>query len=146
MQGIAWKNKTLNTSLASWAQLRHDTILYGKQSVVECGGDAEEVPFVKGYVEPNVKFYERLLQLTKQSRTGLESRKLLPEKLKQKFEEFEDLLVFLKKVSEKELRGEKLTRDEYLEIRYFGGKLEYMTVSSRWRRQWRDVGITQRNR
>ena len=129
MQGIAWKNKTLNTALASWTELRHDTILYGKQSVVECGGDSPEPPFVKGYVEPNVKFYERLLQLTKQSRTGLESRKLLPEKLKQKFEDFEDLLVFLKKVSDKELRGEKLTRDEYLDIRYFGGKLEYMTVS-----------------
>lgn len=129
MQGVAWKDKTLNTSLASWSQLRHDTILYGKQSVVQCGDGSPEPPFVKGYVEPNVKFYDRLLSLTKQSRIGLESRKLLPEKLKQKFEEFEDLMTFLKKVSEKELRGEKLTRDEYLEIRYLGGKLEYMTVS-----------------
>ena len=129
MQGVAWKDKTLNTSLASWTELRHDTILYGKQAVIECGGEGKEPPFVKGYVEPNVKFYERLLALTKQSRTGLESRKLLPEKLKQKFEDFEDLLVFLTKVSNKELRGEKLTRDEYLDIRYIGGKIEYMTVS-----------------
>ncbi len=129
MQGAAWKDKTLHTALASWTQLRHDTILYGKQAVVECGGEGIEPPFVKGYVEPNVKFYERLLALTKQSRTGLESRKLLPEKLTQKFEDFEDLLVFLIKVSNKELRGEKLTRDEYLDIRYIGGKIEHMTVS-----------------
>lgn len=129
MQSVAWKDKTLNTSLASWTELRHDTILYGKQSVVECGDGGPEPPFVKGYVEPNIKFYDRLLALTKQSRTGLESRKLLPEKLKQKFEEFEDLLVFLKKVSDKELRGEKLTRDEFLDIRYIGGKFEYLTVS-----------------
>lgn len=129
MRGIAWQDKSLNTALASWAQLRHDTILYGKQSVVQCGGDEAEPPFVKGYVEPNVKFYERLIALTKLSRSGLQSRKLLPEKLTQKFEDFEDLLTFLKRVSEKELRGQKLTRDEYLDIRYIGGKLEYMTVS-----------------
>ncbi|MCS7191320.1 MAG: DUF3160 domain-containing protein, partial [Fimbriimonadales bacterium] len=30
----AWQDKALQTALASWAQLRHDTILYGKQSVV----------------------------------------------------------------------------------------------------------------
>ena len=29
----AWAMKTLNTQLASWTQLRHDTILYAKQSV-----------------------------------------------------------------------------------------------------------------
>ncbi len=129
MRNTAWQDKTLHTALASWAELRHDTILYGKQSVVQCGDGSPEPPFVKGYVEPNPQFYGRLLQLTLDSRRGLQSRKLLPEVLTQKFEEFENLLTFLKRVSEKELRGEKLTRDEYLEIRYLGGKLEYMTVS-----------------
>jgi hypothetical protein len=129
MRGAAWQDKTLNTALASWSQLRHDTILYGKQSVVQCGDGSPEPPFVKGYVEPNVRFYARLLALLKQSRSGLESRKLMPEALVQNFEEFEDLLKFLQRVSEKQLRGEKLTRDEYLEIRYLGGKLEYMTIS-----------------
>jgi hypothetical protein len=127
MQGMAWKDKTLNTSLASWTELRHDTILYGKQSATECGGD--EPPVVRGYVEPNVNFYDRLSALTRQSRTGLESRKLLPAKLKGKFVEFEKFLAFLKKISTKELRGEKLTADEYLEIRYIGGTFEHLTTS-----------------
>lgn len=129
MRNTAWQDKSLYTALASWSQLRHDTILYGKQSVVQCGGDDVEPPFVKGYVEPNVVFYDRLLWLTKASREGLEKRKLLPLDLKGRFEQFEDLMVFLRRVSAKQLRGEKLTRDEYLEIRYIGGKIEHLTTS-----------------
>jgi hypothetical protein len=128
MLNDAWKDKSIHTALASWAELRHDTILYGKQSVVECGG-GEDVPFVKGYVEPNVVFYDRLLRLTTQSRQGLAQRKLLSAKLKEKFEQFEDLLAFLKRMSEKQLRNEKLKREEYEDIRYIGGKIEYLTVS-----------------
>jgi hypothetical protein len=127
MRGDAWSDKSIHTALASWAELRHDTILYGKQSVSECG-DGEK-PFVKGYVEPNAVFYSRLLDLTLQSRDGLEKRKLLSKRLKDKFEQFEDLLTFLKNVSGKELRGERLTREEYLEIRYIGGMLERLTLS-----------------
>ena len=36
-------SKTLNTSLASWAELRHNTVLFVKQTVAaECGGDGYE--------------------------------------------------------------------------------------------------------
>jgi hypothetical protein len=31
MQTDAWKDKELTTSLASWTELRHDTILYAKR-------------------------------------------------------------------------------------------------------------------
>jgi hypothetical protein len=128
MRGDAWQDKSLHTALASWAELRHDTILYGKQSAAECG-DGEEKPFVKGYVEPNVPFYDRLLKLTRQSREGLTRRKLLSDTLKDRFEQFDDLLTFLKTVSEKELRNQKLTEDQYNQIRYIGGELERLTLS-----------------
>jgi hypothetical protein len=128
MRTVAWQDKSLQTALASWTELRHDTILYGKQEAVECGG-GEEPPFVKGYVEPNVRLYDRLLQLTRQSREGLSRRRLLSSRLQDRFEQFEDLLTLLKRLSEKELRGEKLTRQEYEEIRYIGGKLEQLTLS-----------------
>ena len=35
MQNQAWTDKSLNTALGSWAELRHDTILYAKQSETE---------------------------------------------------------------------------------------------------------------
>jgi hypothetical protein len=126
MQTDAWQDKSLSTALGSWAELRHDTILYGKQSAVECG-DGEDRPTPKGYVEPNVPLYARLLELTRKSRSGLEERSLLPESLKYNFDELEGLLQFLKTCSEKELAGTPLSEDDNMEIRYIGGKIENLT-------------------
>ena len=45
MQTPLWAKKNLNTSLASWAELRHDVILYGEQPVVaECGAGGLPTP------------------------------------------------------------------------------------------------------
>jgi hypothetical protein len=128
MRNQAWEDKSLNTSLASWAELRHDTILYGKQSGAEMGDGSEPAPY-KGYVEPNVRFWSKMLDLTRRSREGLVSRKLMPEELEGKFESFEETLTNLKQISEKELRNEKLTEDEYDSIRSIGGTIEYLTLS-----------------
>lgn len=128
MRNTAWADKSLHTALGSWAELRHDTILYGKQSGAEQGDGGEPAPY-KGYVEPNVLFWTRLLNLTRQSREGLETRNLLSDSLKDKFQQFEELLSTLNQISQKELRNEKLTEDEYETIRHIGGTLEYMTLS-----------------
>lgn len=128
MLNDAWADKSLNTSLGSWAELRHDTILYGKQSGAEMGDGDEPAPY-KGYVEPNVIFWKRMLELTKQSGEGLRQRDLLSQELTDKFDGFEELLTNLKTISEKELRNEKLTGDEYQFIRTIGGTLEYLTLS-----------------
>jgi hypothetical protein len=51
--------KTLNTQLASWTQLRHDTILYAKQSYTAGG----LCVYPAGYVEPRIEFWRRLKQM-----------------------------------------------------------------------------------
>jgi len=48
-----WRGKMRNTQLASWAQLRHNTILYAKQSYT--GGIT--CTFPKAYVEPYPDFF-----------------------------------------------------------------------------------------
>lgn len=128
MRSSAWNDKSLNTALGSWAELRHDTILYGKQSGAEMGDGSEPAPY-KGYVEPNVRFWQQMLDLTRQSKDGLASRQLMPEGLEAKFDSFAEMLTNLKTISEKELRNEKLTEDEYDSIRSIGGTLEYLTLS-----------------
>jgi hypothetical protein len=50
----AWLRKMRNTQLTSWAQLRHNTILYAKQSYT--GGITCSFP--KAYVEPYPDFFE----------------------------------------------------------------------------------------
>jgi len=49
----SWREKMRNTQLASWAQLRHNTILYAKQSYT--GGIT--CTFPKAYVEPYPDFF-----------------------------------------------------------------------------------------
>ncbi|MCX6740295.1 MAG: DUF3160 domain-containing protein [Candidatus Parcubacteria bacterium] len=124
MQQPAWQDKNLNTALSSWTELRHDTILYVKQSytIAEMGG-AMELPAV-GYVEPNPEFYNRLLNLTRLTKTGME--KLVPEEQLDKMsitvalERFDGILSKLLELSQKELANEKLTDDEYSFIESFG--------------------------
>lgn len=128
MTNTAWKDKSLNTALGSWAELRHDTILYGKQSGAECGG-GEAPPVIRSYVEPNVELYERLLWLTRYSRENLTQRDILPEDLQNRMQAFEDLLSFLTKCSIKELKNEELSKEEYDTLLTYGGTLEYLTSS-----------------
>ncbi|MDB5048239.1 MAG: hypothetical protein JWO30_1310 [Fibrobacteres bacterium] len=49
-----WRKKMRNTQLTSWAQLRHNTILYAKQSYT--GGTSCSFP--KAYVEPYPEFFD----------------------------------------------------------------------------------------
>jgi hypothetical protein len=63
MQTAAWADKMLQTQLASWAQLRHDTILYSKESYT--GNVLCEYP--AGYVEPYPEFYAAVAQYARDS-------------------------------------------------------------------------------
>ena len=56
MQTQAWQHKQLQTQLASWAELRHDTILYAKQSYTAYA----ICEYPAGYVEPYPDFYARV--------------------------------------------------------------------------------------
>ena len=52
MRTQAWARKDIHTALGSWTELKHDTILYAKQSMAEMGGGAPPEP-PRGWVEPN---------------------------------------------------------------------------------------------
>jgi len=136
MHGVAWTDKQLHAALGSWAELRHDTILYAKQSVVaECGGEGgekEPPPPPKGYVEPEVLMYWRLGLLATQLKEGLAARKLLADEgLAETFDELISLLKFLQEVSIKELEGKTLTADEYRGIEFYGDTLARLNLYSK---------------
>lgn len=136
MRNQAWTDKQLNAALASWAELRHDTILYAKQSVVaECGGEGGEQkppPPPKGYVEPEVLTYWRLKLLATQLRDGLQARGFLAdEALQESFGELISLLGFLQDVSLKELTNVPLTKEEFDTIEYYGDKLARLNLYTR---------------
>jgi hypothetical protein len=123
MQTQAWQDKELTTALASWAELRHDTILYAKQSyTVELTSAPVEKPVV-GYIEPVPEFYNRLLALTRMTTNGLDEMNVLDSSAKNRLENLEIILERLVALSEKELRNDELSQDDYDFIKYFGDEL-----------------------
>jgi hypothetical protein len=129
MQTQAWVRKDLQTALGSWTELKHDTILYAKQVMAEMGGGGPDQP-PHGYVEPDPEAYARLLALAQMTHDGLQSRNLLSDLTRTNLENLISELQFLKDISERELSGGAITKDEYLHILYWGGTLEQFTLAA----------------
>ncbi|MCC7569117.1 MAG: DUF3160 domain-containing protein, partial [Candidatus Methanofastidiosa archaeon] len=131
MRSDAWLRKELATALGSWAELRHDTILYAKQSYTV---EATSMPVASspylGYVEPVPEVYRRLQALTDMTRDGLMTRGLLIPEIGERLGALSDLLGFLLDVSVKELEGVPLSEEESYRVTHIGGALEYLTTFS----------------
>jgi len=126
MRSALWANKSLQSVFGSWTELRHDTILYAKQSYAEMGGgppEGEIPPVPKGYVEPNLAFLTRLIALNNMTKEGLDSRKLLLEGYKAKYELFTNTLEFFKSFAEKELANTTISDEDYEKLRKIDGTL-----------------------
>lgn len=130
MQTKSWDYKNLNTSLASWAELKHDAILYGEQPMsAECGDGGPPAPVVVGYVEPNLKFWNKMAEMVSLTENILKKNNLLTPDIKGKTEQLADYISFLIQVTKKELAKQPLTEKEYQTIEYMGSSIEYFTLS-----------------
>ena len=124
-----WDKKNLNAALASWAELKHDAILYAKQPMgAECGGGGPPEPVLKGYVEPNVKFWKKAIELLDNTSKLLKSQNMLTEKVEQATERLREEAEFLLNASEKELAGKALDDLEYGHIEYIGATFENISL------------------
>lgn len=129
MQTAMWNRCTLSTFLASWAMLRHDTILYAKQSYTATAGcafpgDEQPVPSA-GFVEPVPEVYAELRGTLIMARNGLEHYGILDEELETRFDRADDLLADIQEIAEKELYGEMLTERDADFLKGFASSLEY---------------------
>lgn len=112
MRTAAWADKGLNTQTASWAELRHDTLLYVKQSY-SAGNGCE---YVDAYVEPVPALYNRLAHL---GDLGLELTDELGadgfevSRAQAFFRHLKDVSSTLETIAQKELDGQALTTAEY---------------------------------
>lgn len=129
MQTKAWQDKELNTVLASWTELRHDTILYAKQSYTPAIDSVLPQPKpVVGYVEPVPEFYSRLLTLAKMTREGLDNLNVLNDTSRARLSNLEEILDRLLNISLEELENEELSEEDYAFIRNFGEELENVVL------------------
>jgi hypothetical protein len=76
MRGEAWGYKELNSALSSWAQLKHDTVLYSKAPEPAGGGGPPSSPAAPVYVEPNPEVFYRMAYITAAMVDGIDKRLL----------------------------------------------------------------------
>ena len=120
MRTNAWQDEKLNTASGSWAQLRHDTLLYAKQTYIPAYWICS---YPEAFVEPHESFYSRMQKLCEKT---IEALSILPassgEPLNPAF--FPETLVIdsletlknvtqkLQVISNKELTQQPLTSEE----------------------------------
>ncbi len=141
MNTQAWAVREMNTCLGSWAELKHDTILYVKMPEGAGGGGppchSDPPP---GYVEANPEAFYRMAYIARVIAEGLNQRGIAnygdgwcrPDSLDglkncmadlgERFEALGDLAV-------KELTGEILTAEEYALIQSCLGVHECLSAS-----------------
>ena len=146
-----WGRKQLNTVLASWAELKHDAILYAKQPMgAECGAGGPPAPVVKGYVEPNVAFWQRAVDLIAATGKVFATYGLQTERLSAITTNLMEKATFLLNVSKKELAGQQLSDEENDQIEYIGAAYENMSLElirdpNQYLWMWSDVQGPERN-
>ena len=145
-----WQKKDLNAALASWAELKHDAILYAKQPLgAECGGGGPPEPVVTGYVEPNVKFWRKAISLLDATADVLERHHLTTEKGKRATQRLREEAQFLLRVSQEELAGKKLDEADYDALKHIGATFENISLDlvrdeEQYLMGWNDVEGTDR--
>ncbi|HTW91288.1 MAG TPA: DUF3160 domain-containing protein [bacterium] len=120
MQHEAWQDKSLNTSCGSWAELRHDAILYAQGTLAEASVPA----MTTGYVEPNPELYRRLLRAVATMENLLANRGLETSRIREDLLWFKQTLGEMQAISQKELVGTDLTEDERSFIWNIGNDVE----------------------
>lgn len=111
MQSAAWHQSRMNAQLASWAQLRHDNLLYAKQSYT--GATGCSYPY--SLVEPVPELYARLAGFAEKAENyfadfpenGIEMARI-----HHFFPKFRDVMQKLEAIARKELQHVPLSEEE----------------------------------
>lgn len=120
MKTTDWQLKQLNTQLSSWAELRHDNVLYAKQSYT--GGTSCSFPYV--YIEPYPDFFRVMSDFAFNAADFFEKELNsfdFPQKesLINFYESFAGHMSKLKILTEKELRQEIFDEEDISYLKTF---------------------------
>jgi hypothetical protein len=129
MQDRLFPVKQVESFLGSYTELKHDTLLYAKQNYAEMGGDGGEgtpPPVPKGFVEPNLPFWETLGRLVAYVEAGFRKYGVFKGELEEygHLNIFKEDVAFYASLAAKELQGVPLTEEEYEKLRL--SQLSYM--------------------
>jgi hypothetical protein len=141
-RGGAWQWKKLMTASASWAELKHDTILYAKMSGAEMGDGGFGAgrfapPAPRGYIEPDPQVFDALITMLDRLSGFFEKFPLerdddgddgsdyerptieisTPKEYTEKIANFKALCLMARDIAAKQVAGEFLTVEDYNNIK-----------------------------
>lgn len=111
MRTAAWQQEKLNTQLASWAQLRHDNLLYAKQSYT----GMTICSFPHSYVEPYPDFYRQIARFAERAElifSRLPRNSWLYYRIADYFPRLKTIASRLEEIARKELNRQAFTEEE----------------------------------
>ncbi|MBF0543961.1 MAG: DUF3160 domain-containing protein [Candidatus Riflebacteria bacterium] len=121
MQSKLFPTRQLEVFLGSFTELKHDTLLYSKPCYAECGegGEGEPPPCPKGFVEPNLPFWNELQRLVDYTNSGLKKLKIQESEREEygRLNHFQKKVEFFRTFAEKELAGETISTEDYEKLR-----------------------------
>ena len=123
MRSAAWGAKDLQSALGSYTELKHDTLLFSKQSSAEGGGPVPKVQ-PRDWVEPDPAAFGRLAAAADLLQQGLGQRGLLTTASAALLSSESDLFRFLQRLAAGELAGTPLAPADAGRLRFIGGELE----------------------
>ncbi|HDL48573.1 MAG TPA: DUF3160 domain-containing protein [Actinobacteria bacterium] len=130
MRNDAWTAKDLQTGLGSYAELKHDTILYAKQEfAAEGGGDWTEL-HPRHWVEPDPIAFERMSQVAALLQSGLTGRGLLTDADDRLLGDLREFLARLARLAGDELSGRAISTDDNDWLGRIGSAMEGLWYAS----------------
>lgn len=116
MRSEAWQRRMMSTQLASWAELRHDTLLYAKQSFTATA----LCEYPDAYIEPYPSFFGAIEKLASKGRgllAGLDFGAHAGDKtrIEAYFKNLGEVAATLREIAELERQKQPLT-DEHLDF------------------------------
>lgn len=121
MQAPAFLDKQIQTFLGSYTELKHVTLLYAKQSYAEKGGGGDDQPVppvVKGFVEPNLDFWNRFNELLNQTQKVFAEHQLfIGSTVSARLAEFKNISEFYASLAKQELQNRPISDADYEKLR-----------------------------
>jgi hypothetical protein len=124
----AYPDKTLVSSCGSWTQLRHDTILYAKQSYTAESVELERHLVDAAYVEPKAGVFHQLARLGAELQRRLKDFGMLNKEVDGKLTEFAAVASRLADVANGELAGHQMGADDVKFCKNVGGVQTRLTT------------------
>lgn len=121
MQAASFLDKQIQTFLGSFTELKHDTLLYAKQNYAERGGGGDDSPIppvVKGFVEPNMEFWNKFNELLDNTEQVFTQNNLFKDSaVLSRLQDFKAISKFYTEIAQKELQNQKISDDDYEKLR-----------------------------